>query len=153
MAYEWLPEHVDAFGKLFRSILPNGYLAIEHSTGHIPTGEGDRDWVQGGCMQNYDTLLSEFDAPLAHNDNVWQVAARTLGPVSRGGTYVRPFDQPADDDPGSPPWYLRTGNARGPYFVVAFEFDAYHWSRGRISLEQVEKNRAYLRSVGYQIVC
>lgn len=144
---------LDAFGKLFRSVLPGGYLAIEHSTGHIPAGEALGDWEPGGCMYHYDTLLSEFDSPLAHNDNVWQIAARTLGPVARGGTYVRPSDQPATDDPGTPPWYLHSGGVNGPYFVVAFEYDTYHWSRGQISLDQVEKDRAYLKSVGYRIVC
>lgn len=153
MAYEWSPKNIDDFGKLFRSILPNGYLAFEHSTGHIPCGEGDKDWIAGGCMQNYDTLMSEFDAPLKHNDNIWQIAARTLGPVARGGTYVRPSDQPINDDTGNPPWYLREGTPRGPYYVCCFEYDAFHWSRGQISLEQVEKDRAYLKSIGYRIIC
>src|SRR5689334_8737698 len=55
------PEQIKEFGKSFRDLLPNGHLAIEHDPGHIPTGEGDTDWINGGAMTTYDTLLSEFN--------------------------------------------------------------------------------------------
>ncbi len=156
--YGWEPsrEKLRAFGALFRSVLPNGHLAIEHNTGHIPAGEGVGDWQPGGCMYDYDTLLSEYNGTengLVHDDAVWQIAARTLGTVARGGTYVRPPDQPADDDPGNPPWYLQGGNPRGPYYSIAFEFSAYWWSRGKVTREQNDKDRAYLTSIGYPTVC
>lgn len=140
--YGWTPDHIGAFGQLFRSLSPNGYLGIEHSTGHIPCGEGDADWVTGGRMQTYDVLLSEFDTDNLHQDSTWQIAGRTIGPAFR-----RPSDEPAGDDP-SPPWYLRQGTARGPFFVVAFEFDTYYWVR-TLSAAMVQLHRAYLQSLGY----
>lgn len=145
-------QKLDALGKRFRQILPSGYLAIEHTPGNIPAGEGPSDWVPGGCMIHYDTLLSEYDTPFQHNDKVWQIAGRTLGQKKFGGTFVRPPDMPVGDDP-DPPYYLQTGSPRGPFFVVAFEIDAYRWSRGQISLESLTTERAYLRAMGYTLVC
>lgn len=140
--YGWTPDHIGAFGQQFRALSPNGYLGIEHSTGHIPCGEGDADWIAGGRMQTYDVLLSEFDPDNLHQDSTWQIAGRTIGPA-----YRRPADQPAGDDP-SPPWYLREGTARGPFAVCAFEFDTYYFVRDRTP-ETVAEHRAYLRSLGY----
>ncbi len=147
MAYDWLPEHVEAFGKLFRSVLPNGYLAIEHSTGHIPLGNGPADYEHGGMMSTYDTILSEFGSVLEHNEAVWQVAGRLLGPA-----YRRPSDQPPDSDPNGAPWYLHSGTSRGPYFTIAYEYDTYMWVRGW-PVHYVDEDRAYLKSLGYQVVC
>ena len=148
--YGSTPEEIGAFGQAFRALAPGGHLAIEHQPGRIPTGEGDVDWVAGGRMTTYDVLLSEFDFPPA-NDTVWQIAGRTIRP------YHRPPDQPAGDDP-SPPFYLRTGNPKGPYFVCAFEWWAlYNWVRigdplseaARAFQQQIAKERAYLRACGY----
>lgn len=66
-SYEWSPQQVDTFAKLFRSVLPIGHLGIEHTPGHIPLGEGDTDWVTGGIMTQFDVLMTEFDSPLQHN--------------------------------------------------------------------------------------
>lgn len=140
--YGWEPSQVDAFGKLFRQLLPNGYLAIEHNTGHIPCGEGGADYQPGGLMRNYDTILSEFDD--VHMDSCWQIVARMV-PV-----YHRPADQPTGDDP-NPPFYLAPGTPRGPYFYVAFEptiGGVYQWCRGNCSLQDVVDVRSYLKSLG-----
>jgi hypothetical protein len=133
---------VQAFGEKFRSILPNGYLAIEHTPGNIPCGEGGGDYAPGGLMQTYDTILSEFNS--VHEDSCWQIVGRMVSP------YHRPPDQPAGDDP-HPPWYLQTGSPRGPYFYVAFEptiGGVYEWCRGRCTLEAVQATRQYLRDLG-----
>jgi hypothetical protein len=135
------PQRVIAFGSLFRSILPDGYLAIEHNIGHIPVGEGGREF--GAGMQSYDVILSEFPNWPETGDAVWQIAGRLLGP-----RYRRPPDQPAHDDP-SPPFYLAPGTPRGPYVAVAFEFAKFPESRGRNTVEDVDRARAYYRSLGY----
>jgi hypothetical protein len=148
--YGCSPEQIAALGHIFRANWPDGVLGIEHDPGHIPTGEGDADWVNGGAMQNYDLILSEFNYPDSAggaNDTVWQIAGRLLGPA-----YVRPADQPAGDDP-HPPWYLRQGTPRGPYVTCAFEWWAtYAWTRNNTTVAQILQQRAYLRSLGYQCV-
>lgn len=141
--FGWTPEHIDAFGRQFRALLPDGYLGIEHSTGHIPVGNGPSDYAAGGPMQAYDVILSEFDRFPA-TDAVWQVAARLLGPA-----YRRPSDQPHGDDP-TPPFYLKGGTPRGPYFTCAFEWvGEYDFVRGRTTDEKIANERAYFKSLGY----
>jgi hypothetical protein len=135
------PERVIAFGSLFRSVLPDGYLAIEHDIGHIPVGEGGGEYSRG--MRSYDVILSEFPNWPETGDAVWQIAGRLLGPA-----YRRPADQPASDDP-RPPFYLAPGTPRGPYIAVAFEFAKFPESRGRISPEDVDRAREYYRGLGY----
>ncbi len=136
------PGRVRDFGALFRQLLPNGYLAIEHTPGNIPCGEGGGDYAPGGLMRTYDTIMSEFNT--VHEDSCWQVVARMVSP------YNRPPDQPTGDDP-HPPWYLAPGTERGPYFYVAFEptiGGVYQWCRGQCSLADVEAVRSYLRGLG-----
>lgn len=136
------PDRVRKFGELFRQLLPNGYLAIEHTPGNIPCGEGGGDYAPGGLMTNYDTIMSEFNT--VHEDSCWQVVARMVQ------SYVRPPDQPPNDDP-NPPFYLAPGNPRGPYFYVAFEptkGGVYEWCRGWCTLADVQAVRAYLLGLG-----
>lgn len=136
------PDRVRKFGELFRRLLPNGYLAIEHTPGNIPCGEGGADYAPGGLMRAFDTILSEFGT--VHADSCWQVVGRMVE------HYVRPPDQPAGDDP-HPPWYLAPGTPRGPYFYVAFEptfGGVYQWCRGQCTLADVNAVRAYLRGLG-----
>lgn len=136
------PGRVRDFGALFRQLLPNGYLAIEHTPGNIPCGEGGSDYEPGGLMRTYDTIMSEFNS--VHEDSCWQVVARMVRP------YNRPPDQPSGDDP-HPPWYLAPGTERGPYFYVGFEptqGGVYQWCRGWCSLADVEAVRSYLRGLG-----
>jgi len=95
-------------------------------------------------MADYDVVLSEFNR-FPCGDEVWQIAARLLGPA-----YVRPPDQPKSDDP-RPPWYLAPGTVRGPYYAVAFEWvGLYDFIRGRSTPEQCEKERQYLKRLGYK---
>jgi hypothetical protein len=136
------PDRVRKFGELFRRLLPAGYLAIEHTPGNIPCGEGGKDYASGGLMRNFDTILSEFNT--VHEDSCWQVVARMVP------HYTRPSDQPSGDDP-HPPFYLAPGTDRGPYFYVAFEptrGGVYEWCRGRCTLADVNAVRAYLRGLG-----
>lgn len=149
--YGSTPAQIAAFGVAFRALLPNGYLAIEHQPGRIPTGEGGSDWLAGGAMTAYDVLLSEFESwPLGTpaGDQVWQIGGRLLGP-----RYRRAADQPATDDP-HPPWYLREGNPRGRYFAVAFETtDEYLWVRGRVTAETCLARRQYFYDRGWVWAC
>jgi len=139
------PERVVHFGQLFRQVLPDGYLGIEHSTGHIPVGEGGSDWGPDGRMLVYDVVLSEFNWPTT-GDQVWQIVGRLISP------YHRPPDQPSGDDP-NPPFYLGTPNPRGPVFYVPYEYATYQWTRGQVTAQQVETSRQYFRDMGCPNVC
>lgn len=136
------PDRVKKFGELFRAVLPDGYLAIEHTPGNIPCGEGGSDFAPGGRMRTYDTIMSEFGT--VHEDSCWQVVGRMVKP------YHRPADQPAGDDP-NPPFYLAPGTERGEYFYIAFEpttGGTYEWDRGRCTLAQVNEVREYELALG-----
>lgn len=139
------PDRVVAFGNLVRSLDPDAYLAIEHTPGKIPVGEGGSDWAAGGRMTVYDVILSEFDWP-ATGDQVWQVVGRLNRP------YHRPPDQPAGDDP-NPPYYLATPSPRGPYFYVPYEYATYQWTRGQVTAAQIQERRDYFYSLGCLNVC
>lgn len=154
--YGWLPAEIRAFGGQFRSLCTDPahcVLALEHNTGHIPTGEGNGSFTASGDMALYDVLQSEFEPGLPHDDNSWQIGARLLGPL-----YIRPPDQPAQDDPGTPfsaasgKWYLAWVTPRGPYFTWAYEIDTYYWVRNRISLTDIQAHRLYLRALGWTLI-
>lgn len=150
--YGSTPTNIQDFATAFRVFLPDGYLAIEFSTGHIPVGNGPTDYAPGGMMVGYDTILGEFDDN-RFDDSVWQVLARMIGPL-----YVRPSNQPADDDPGSPfgldsaKFYLRYGNPRGPFVFIVFEYFAYGWVRGT-HVSEVQQARAYFARCGAPHIC
>lgn len=139
------PQRVMSFGRLFRSLCPGGYLAIEHDIGHIPIGEGPSDWTATGRMKDFDILLSEFPNWPTTGDPVWQIVGRFVKP------YHRPPDQPASDDP-NPPYYLGT-SPRGRFFYVAYEYATFVWTRGHVTAEQVQQARDYYRALGVEYVC
>ncbi len=156
--YGWDPAWIRAFGAQFRArcALPDHcFLSIEFNSGHIPTGEGGGSFLPGGDMVDYDAIDAEFDpgeSGVVHNDNIWQITARLLGP-----SYVRPADQPGDDDPGTPfdarsgKFYLAPLNARGlPYVPRAFEPNTYYHVRNRLSRETSKADRDYLASLGWR---
>jgi hypothetical protein len=135
-------QRVKDFGLLFRSILPAGYLSIEHTPGNIPCGEGGGDYSAGGIMTTFDTILSEYNT--VHEDSYWQIVRRMISP------YHRPPDQPAGDDP-HPPFYLAPGSPRGPYFYCAFEptkNGVYEWCRGRCTRDAMQQEDVYMRNTG-----
>lgn len=142
------PQRVRDFVNLFRSVCPNGYLAIEHTPGHIPTGEGDSDWITNGPLDGIDVVGSEFNDPITPNppgDQVWQIVARMVHP------YTRPPNQPSGDDP-NPPFYLHD-SSRGPRFYWAYEYATYPWTRGFRTVAEVGQDRAYFTAMGVQYVC
>lgn len=139
------PQRVVDFGRLFRALLPDGYLGIEHTPGNIPVGEGGSDWAAGGRMQVYDLILSEFFWPVT-GDQVWQVIGRLNRP------YHRPPDQPAGDDP-NPPFYLAATTPRGPVSYVPYEYATYQWTRGQVSAADVQSARDYFHAMGCVNVC
>jgi hypothetical protein len=154
--YGYTPQHVQQYGDYARQLSPNGYVGIEHNTGHIPVGNGPADYAPGGMMSNFDLVMSEFDNGTARqgyaNDSVWQIVGRLTRP------YNRPPDQPADDDP-NPPFYLAPGTARGAYSYGCFEFEEYTWVHQWYSLDepgkqalqaQIATERAYLQMLGCQ---
>lgn len=135
-------------GRQFRLILPNGYLALEHTPGNIPVGLGPQDYDIDGLMSTYDTLMGEYAT--VHENSFWQVLARMQRP------FYRPSDMPANNPDGTPndpnpPHYTAQGTPRGPYFYIAYEpttGGVYEWCRGRCSLEQVREVDSYMRSCG-----
>ena len=122
------PARVTTFGKLFRNIIPDGYLGIEHSTGKIPVGESGSDWKFGARLDAYDTLLSEYDPFKLNSDNTWQIVGRCTRP------YNRPPDQPGPDDPNPP--YIIEPCTRGVRFYIMYELLTYRWVRGQVSIQE-----------------
>ena len=122
------PTRVIAFGNLFRTILPNGYLGLEHSTGKIPVGEDGKDWKFNGPLDAYDVCLSEYDPFNLHSDSTWQIVGRLTRP------YNRPSDQTPGDDPNPP--YIIEPCSRGVRFYIMYELVTYLWVRGEITIEQ-----------------
>lgn len=141
------PTRIANFGKLFRSLWPDGYLALEHSGGNLPLGSGASDYITGGPLDPYDVILSEFSSP-PNDDKFWQIAPRLNGPA-----YVRPPDQPGGDDP-TPPWDAAPPTTRGPRYTCAYEFGTYPWVRSKASAATIQQWREYLgRYGGYSTVC
>jgi len=132
------PDRVIKFGQLFRKILPEGYLGIEHTPGNIPVGEGSNDYKPGGRMDNFDTIYSEYDPWNLHQDSTWQILGRFCRP------YNRPPDQPAGDDP-NPDYYL-LDNSRGKRFYIIYEYKTYRWVRG-CPLSEVLEAARYLHAM------
>jgi hypothetical protein len=138
------PAELDNYLLKARALLPNGYLGVELSAGYCHWGDGAANYSSSAGRQ-VDIILQEFPGPPT-GDQVWQIAARELGPA-----YVRPPDQPAGDD-RSPPFYLSSGTPRGPFYPIAFEYDEYRWVRGAVTTGQVQREQTYLKSAGYSFV-
>lgn len=153
--YGWTdPNGVEDYGKFVRAIEPNAYLKIEHSAGNIPLGEGGTDYLPGGRMMLFDVLASEFAVWPTTGDTIWQIGARLLGP-----DYVRPSDQPPDDDPGSPfdygnpKFYVQFDTPRGPIYRIAFEPGTYGFVRGWYTDADAINCGQYYKRVGWKYIC
>ena len=110
---------------------------------HWGAGAANFSSTAGQCL---DVILQQLPmGPNPSGDQVWQIAGRLLGPA-----YHRDPAQPPGDDP-SPPYYLGIGTPRGPYTVVAFEYDTYLFVRGAITPAQVAADRAYFAAIGYSL--
>lgn len=136
----WTVTQVREFGVLFRQLLPDGRLGLEPSVGYSHLGNGALDYAPSGALYTYDAILSEYSDPIA-SDNTWQINAR-LEP-----NYKRPPDQPAGDDP-HPQYYMAGGTPRGPYYHCAWEFDENLWAQGRVSADDLEQKRQYMKAMG-----
>lgn len=162
--YGWTPQQVANFGALFRQVLPQGVLCGEFQAGICHLGNGKADYLIGGGLYNYDLFQSEYnmDNPpeyagnaRGHNDTLYQIGARLLGPA-----YVRPSDQHPEDDPGapfgahSPNFYLSEGTNRGPYYTSGYEDLLYYLTRTppQATPQDCADYRAYKQLVGYSIV-
>ena len=141
--YGWLVEHIEDFGRQFRSLLPNGFLVMEFSTGHIPQEAGID-------MSGYDALLVEFDRSV-HTCNNWQVIPRLIGEAA----YHRPPDDNWRLCSTTPPPYPRMpmSTPRGEIQTVAFEWKTYWWVRWENTAVEIADDRAYLKAEGCPAVC
>lgn len=168
--YGWSPEQVEAFGELFRAVIPNGYLLLE--TDKLPLGEGGPipDFGPGGRMRAYDVVCSEFNGwvgaqplntflgydadghALYPGNAIWQICGR----LSRD--YRRPADQPANADHAIIPFMLQASE-RGRRVHVVQEYDTYRWvhrdPRGNalVSAAGVALERQYFYDLGVECVC
>ena len=183
------PANIQHFGAEFTRIIRKdgtapGYLIIEFNPGHIPVGLGAADFQTGGRMVDYDGVFGEFSCPIADSSlsrdrngpghvwnnhvgrwdsayedamgNVWEVCKR-LG----GASYVRPPDQPADNDPGQTTSYLASGSPRGPYYWGVMETGGggpvqpgvYDWVRGNCTVADLQRVGNYFRALGAPCVC
>lgn len=133
------PQRVTDFGNLFRSLYPNGYLGIEHSTGKIPVGESGKDWITGGRLDAYDTLLSEYNPFNLHSDDTWQIVGRCTRP------YNRPSDQPSGDDPKPP--YIIQDCSRGKRFYIMYELLTYLWVRDEVDINACNETYDYFKAM------
>lgn len=167
----WQPwARVNDFANHARQILgPSGYLALEMSAGYGHSWSGEQDDFGTPDGQCFDVVLCEFpidigppDDPApadfcnqsndgrARWDQVWQISKRVLGPL-----WNRPAGMPACDDSGSyggGPSVHQT--PRGPFAVVAFEYDTFEYVRlGRLNDLDVQRHRDYFVSLGWPLVC
>lgn len=152
-SYAWTtPENVVAWWQYARPIIDagGGYLGQEYSAGHCQIGgrwDGEATYINGPGMA-LDVILQEFPygPPMPTNDpgGVWQMLGRMVSPYHR--------DPNQKDDP-NPPYYLRQGTPRGPYYYVSFEYNTYGWVRGWVTAAQNDSDRQYLRARGSTIVC
>lgn len=132
------PERVMTFGNVARNADPDIYLAIEHTPGKIPVGEGKENFEIGGAMDDYDVVASEFNYNL-HEDTCWQIVGR----MSRD--FIQPYDKPAGDDPNPP--FILVDCPRGERVYIPMERKTYWWVRGLINDEQLKADVDYLKSM------
>lgn len=139
----WSPENVRDFGTLFRSLLPDGYLAMEFQAGALPLGSGAVDYEPGGRLEAYDEIQAEYDywtPGTPAGDTVWQINGRLCSP------YNRPSNQPPNDDP-NPPYYL-LDSPRGARVARGLEWGVYEWVRGEVDSFSLNQNRTELKQMG-----
>jgi hypothetical protein len=134
--------NIEEFGIQFRTLKPNGCLALEMQVGVNQMGDDVTSYGYSGILRHYDVICNEFDSNV-HQDSTWQIVGRMVYP------YNRPPDEPSGDDP-RPPYFYGQGNAnpRGRYYWIAFENKAYEWVRNRISQAELASEREYFRAMG-----
>lgn len=155
--YGWEPSHtlIPAWGALARSTYRgdqnNLMLLLEFNPGHIPLGEGDADYLQGGDMRDFDVVAGEFSPWVVYGvpagDDVWQIVARMGCPNG----YNRPPDQPSGDDPNPP--YVLHDSSRGRRYGWVFETGMYEFNLGRATPAQLDECRRQYREMGCEVVC
>lgn len=132
------PERVINFGKIARNADPDIYLAIEHTPGNIPVGEGLDNFKIGGAMDDFDVVASEFNYNL-HQDNCWQIVGR----MSRD--FIQPYDKPTGDDPNPP--FILVDCPRGERVYIPMERKTYWWVRGLVNDHVLNDDKNYLNSM------
>lgn len=146
----WDPAELDTYLTTIRGLVGSTRcVGLELGAGYSQWGAGSGNW--SGAGQAIDYVLQEFPGPPTGRQ-VWQIAAREVGPdYNRDPAQNLLIDAHGhpDDTVPPPPFYLGIGTPRGPYTVVAFEFETYRWVRGQVSAAEVQAGRQYLANVGY----
>lgn len=126
--------------------LSSGYWAWSGETNDYATTDGQQ--VDGVYYEG----PIPFGPPEPYNagdsapwDQIWQISKRLLR-----SAYVRPSDQPANDDPGTVPGSHQT--PRGPMQPVFLEYATFPWVRKDISQATIGWQRQYLRNMGWEYV-
>jgi len=133
---------------------PSAVIALYLSAGYWAWSGETNDWATPDGQQAdvafyegpvpFGPLVGPYPGPENGSpwDQIWQISKRLLM-----GAYVRPPDQPADDDPGTIPGSHQT--LRGPLMTNYLEISTYDWVRGRVDSGTVQRQRAYLRGCGW----
>lgn len=145
VVWVWTPQQILDFANVIRSIEPDAIIGFENPAGVLgPYGEGREQF--DGPLQVFDVFLQEYAyQPFDNKDQIWQIDARFQGP-----TYVRPADQPANDDPGAPfaVSILSAGTPRGDYFWRPWEGFTYGWVRAIVNLASIAEQGHYIFTAG-----
>lgn len=139
--YGWSQAELGEWFNTSFALDPWNLYGMEHSTAHIPDGEAVAAWQPYGNMYHCKLLLGEFNDG-QFDDTVWQILPRCMPP----GTYKRPPEQPAGDDP-RPPYHLVNGCA---YRV--FEYHMYDGVRGQ-SNAVIQADKQKFVDMGAAHVC
>lgn len=152
----WSPDDFESAVLATRALIPNGYIASHIGT---YTWWGDKAGTSGGPIADWsgpagqaiDICFEEGDAPFVDangnptNDGFsdgWQQRAHAHIQDAKN---IEPRNRVVFEWP--------IGTPRGPRYPIALELDAFRWTRERVSVGEIDRERNYLRSIGFEYVC
>jgi hypothetical protein len=154
----WSPDNFEQAISLLRYLIPTGVIACHIGT---YTWWGDAAGQSGGPVGDWsgsvgmaiDVCMEEGDAPFVdangnpldneYADGWQQRAVAHLGDAAN-------FALIAPKNRIEKEWVI--GTPRGPRACIALELDEYRWSRNIVSLDEILRERAYLKALGFQYV-
>jgi|SRR5581483_8949130 len=158
----WSPDNLFTMTRLHRALRPSHCLAWHFSYAWPGDGAGSNlgpigQWSGPGL--DCDVMLAEGDAPFMQKDasGVW-VPAPSGDPINGWQQRARCFLGARCNNaliyPGNlEPFYWTVPTPRGPRYAVAMELDMFRWTRGSVSVDEINAERAYLRQLGFSYIC